>query len=618
MQLYTIGKESKYKSFGVLDIESRNWIDFVVIGAYSDDTAEGFVYFDTIEKFLNYIIETDITTWFAHYGGKFDFLFLFSELMSKKNNLSEKIEFGEMVPRGSSIMKVSFYRKSDNKRFDLWDSCSLLPFSLKSLTENFNVKTKKGEIDYKKIEKITPELLEYLKSDCIGLHEVLTKFYNQPLIKEAGQAFTIAGQAMKVFRKTLKRPLSDISKGVAERLRPSYFGGRTEIFKPYYEDKKVKSLFCYDVNSLYPAVMVANEYPEAFSHITNKFKPDSLGFYDLDIEVPDMYCPPLPYRSEDKKLIFPTGKFRGLWSVVEINNALKYGCKIRKVHEGYIFRSCGKIFKEYVTKLYSIREREKKKNLKFPSVDDITAKLLMNSLYGRFGIKDDKDVIRFEEGKTGERFWSKITIDEQEYELCLVHNPMRGFANVAISSYVTSYARVFMYDLYMQCGQDLYYTDTDSLYTTKELKTGEGLGKLKLEEKTHTGIFILPKTYKTDNKLKMKGFDRKLLNFTDYDFTQALQGELYRLKHTQRAKVMTFKSAVKRRGKFLCMTEETEKRVLSTYDKRIFIKHNDLREWDTKPIIVGGKHDIIRREKIETEAIAKLLSGGDLDELGGG
>jgi hypothetical protein len=586
MLLWPIKKESKYKSFGVFDIESRNWIDFVVIGAYSDAT-EGFTYFDSLEKFFEYIFECDLDVWFAHFGGKFDFLFLLQYLFSKKGK-DAGYRLRAIIPRGSMILTFSVYKEGEDKVIKFWDSSALLSFSLKSLTENFDVETKKGSIDYDKIDKITSKLLEYLKSDCIGLHEVLTKFYNRPIIKKAGQAFTIAGQAMKVYRTMMKSPIADIPRKLSGIIRKSYVGGRTEIFRPYYNNK-LKFLYCYDVNSLYPAVMRNNRFPHSFCYETNEFEETELGFYDLDIYVPDMYCPPLPCKTEDNKLIFPTGVFRGIYTIAEINNALKYGCRIKKIHNGYIFNNAGFIFKDFINNLYTIREAEKKKNLCAPSVDDITAKLLMNSLYGRFGINDNKELIRFEEGKDGEKFFKEIDIDGSIYNLVSVKNSVFGFSNVAISAYVTSYARIFMYDYYMQCGNELYYTDTDSCYVSKKLKTGNGLGELKLEEKTHEAVFVLPKTYKTDNKMKMKGFDRKITNFNFEDFSKALQGELYRLRYKEKSRVMTFKSALKRKGKVLTMTDEMEKRVLSVYDKRIFIKHNDLRQWDTKPIIVGGE-----------------------------
>jgi len=594
MLLYPIKTVKKYKHFGVVDIESMDWIKFVVIGAYSNVT-EGFIYFDDLDEFFDYVFESGVNIWFAHFGGKFDFLFLLSYIFSSKGK-NNGIRLQSIIPRGSSILTFSVYNvnNKESKLVHFWDSSALLSFSLKSLTDNFDVKTKKGEIDYTKIKKITPELLEYLKSDCIGLHEVLTKFYERPLIKKSGQAFTIAGQAMKVFRNTLNYGLSDIPKRLSDEIRPSYFGGRTEIFKPYYNNKN-KPLYYYDINSLYPTVMMNNEFPAAFHYETNEYESESLGFYDITMEVPGMYYPPLPYKTEDKKLIFPIGVFRGVYTIVEINNAKKYGCKIKKVHKGYIFKNAGYIFKDYIKELYSIREEEKKDALKEgikeenykPTVDDIIAKLLMNSLYGRFGIRDNKEQIRFAEGKMNEKFFANIEIDGENYELVSIETGVYGFSNVAISSYVTSYARVMLYQYLIQCDNELYYIDTDSLNTTKKLKTGTGLGELKQLKETHEAVFVLPKTYKTENDMKMKGFDRKIAKFTMEDFKNALQGELYRLKYSEKSRVMTFKSALKRKGSCLAMSDEMEKRVLSIYDKREFIKNDDLRKWDTKPLIIG-------------------------------
>jgi hypothetical protein len=70
----------------------------------------------------------------------------------------------------------------------------------------------------------------------------------------------------------------------------------------------------------------------------------------------------------------------------EMKNAIKYGYKI-EVLWGYTFNS-DIIFKEYVDFLYNLR-------LEYPKSDPMNfiAKILLNSLYGRFGMNGDFDSI---------------------------------------------------------------------------------------------------------------------------------------------------------------------------------------------------------------------------------
>jgi hypothetical protein len=65
----------------------------------------------------------------------------------------------------------------------------------------------------------------------------------------------------------------------------------------------------------------------------------------------------------------------------ELDNAVKYGYKF-DILGGYIFERKN-IFKNYVLNLYDLR-------LKYPKSNplNLIAKLLLNSLYGRFGMID--------------------------------------------------------------------------------------------------------------------------------------------------------------------------------------------------------------------------------------
>ncbi len=44
-------------------------------------------------------------------------------------------------------------------------------------------------------------------------------------------------------------------------VRDSFFGGRTEVFLPYYKVKEEEKIFYYDYFSLYPSVQAHNNFP---------------------------------------------------------------------------------------------------------------------------------------------------------------------------------------------------------------------------------------------------------------------------------------------------------------------------------------------------------------------
>ena len=640
----------KMPKFGVCDIEASDWIKFLVIGYYSkirdsetdEPLEEKFETFERMADFCAWIFsdEQPHNIIYAHFGGKYDFNFILREFYF----MHEYYYIDGMIPRGSGLLCVSVStvkrysiapaktkEKNIIKRFPngdvlikdrtivFKDSAALLPFSLKSLTENFGVEHKKQEIDYEQIKEVTPELLEYLEYDLKGLYQVLEKFYSWPMIKAAGATSTMASQAMRVFQTHLKTTIPSLGGGIDDFVRGAYFGGRTEIFKPLFNQKPgQKSLKTLDVNSLYPAVMRDNEFPTVFQHETKKYYAERMGFYEVDVEVPDMYIPPLGTvfdQEGDGRLIFPVGKFRGRWSTIELNYAMSLGVKILKVHRGKVFKNGGYIFKDYINELYAIRQKASK-----DSVDNVLCKLLMNSTYGRFGLQRERENIEFDDGQLGVHSPMEIELGKNKF-IRLVKKDIvleNSFANVAIAAWVTSHARILMHKLYMKAPEALYYSDTDSLFTTHDYVCDDkDLGKLKFEYDSKNACFLLPKTYileafdpqfkqyddkgkeyKSTKKVVMKGFDKKKISkFELEDFYIALEGDLRKLHTKNPAKFATFKTAIKKQ-KFVTMLEEQDRQIRSTYNKRKIIKTAS-GDFDTEPLKIEDGKIINMEQKVK-------------------
>lgn len=554
--------ESDVFQFGVCDIESANWIDFLVIGYYSevfdedgyrrDEILENF---ENMSEFCDWIFEKDKQPHkiiFAHFGGKFDFQFILKDLYFR----SDTYYIDSMIPRGSGLLCFSVSTMKwvincskispkqiiktignrsliKDRTIEFRDSSAFMPFSLASITENFGVEHKKQTIDYDQIKEVTPELLEYLEYDLKGLYQCIRKYYDWPVIKAAGHASTVASQALKVYQTFMPHPIPSLKEDDDHFVRSSYFGGRTEIFKPFFrQSDPYKLLKTYDVNSLYPYIMWQNEFPGAPAFETKFYLENRAGFYDVDVYVPEhLYIPPLGTVYDPQgwgRFIFPTGTFRGKWSTIELNYAMTLGVKILKVHNGIIFKNSGPIFRDYIDYLYKLRKSSKKN-----SVDDILCKLLMNSLYGRFGLNTLREQIEFDYGQLGVEPHMEIPLDSQGREIIRLMKKEiileESFNNVAIPAWVTSGGRIHMHKQYCQAPDEMFYTDTDSLFTTYEFEENEKkLGELKLEYKAKEACFLLPKTYlvdtlgpywtgydekgkgfKTSKKIVMKGFDKK-------------------------------------------------------------------------------------------------------------
>ena len=411
-----------------------------------------------------------------------------------------------MIPRGSGLLcfdvKVEM-GTGEICTLTFHDSSALLPFSLKSITKNFGVESMKTDWNHAtSLPYMTPSMSEYNKTDCLGLHQSITKYFNYPIIRRAGGAHTIAGQAMRVLRTKMDVEIFSLTPRIDRFVRKAYFGGRTEIFKPLFTGPG--SIRCADVNSLYPTVMrnvpevgqVPREYPAKFSHFDFNYRPDVIGFYEAEVEVPDdMYCPPLGVVWEidgGHKFIFPTGRFKGYWSTLELEYAKTLGVKVIRTGQGAIFEGGGNFFRRYVDDLYEIRERSERE-----SVDNVIAKLLLNSCYGRFGLKVNRENLVVDEGQAGIQTGAGgdgFILENSGSKIRLVKEPkvLNTFNNVAVSAWVTSASRVYMHRLYMKGLSELYYTDTDSLFTTAPFSDEKGLGGLKIEYEAAAACFFAP------------------------------------------------------------------------------------------------------------------------------
>lgn len=569
MKLSPITKPQDTPIFAACDIETMNWTKFIVLGHY--DSTGAYFEFKSLKKYFEFLkTSQNDATIFAHFGGKFDFLFLLKEALR-----FEGVKIVDLVPRGSSILYFTLEFTTGTK-YTFRDSSALLPFSLKSITENFGVETMKQDWDHSKTKGYTKELGEYLYADCRGLHESLTKFYSWPLIQKAGPASTLASQAMRVMRTYLEQDIHGLGKSASDFCRQAYLGGRTEIFRPLCTKGP---LYEYDVNSLYPFVMRDNYFPVGTGHFVYRLEKKMLGIYEAVVTAPkNCHIPCLGILNENK-FIFPVGTFHGFWTSTELEYAISQGYRI-KIKRGYVFPEKQKLFKNFVDDLYEIRLTSPKN-----SVSDIIAKLLLNSSYGRFGMDLEKENISFNL-EEGSKEYQLIKIGGKNVQLYKEAVTLKSFSHVAIAAFVTSYARVHMHRLFGTLGESIYYSDTDSIFTTRELEHGKDLGQLKLECEYSSAVFLLPKTYiarnSTKTKIAMKGFDKKKIkDFTYEDFHTALEGDLKRFRITNEPKFATLKTALAQR-KIVAMTKKSEKQLRATYSKRIIYKKDG--QFFTKPI----------------------------------
>nr|YP_717177.1 hypothetical protein MpooMp74 [Marchantia paleacea] len=133
---------------------------------------------------------------------------------------------------------------------------------------------------------------------------------------------SVLALAMKIFRSNYYAKSSLLGKTLeAQFLRKAFYGGHTDVYKPYGEN-----LYVYDSNSLYPFSMT-KKCPVVSGPMIEASTKGKNVFFEANIECPlDFNRPFLPFRLPQLKyLIFPTGNWKGTYYSKKLKYAKSLG-----------------------------------------------------------------------------------------------------------------------------------------------------------------------------------------------------------------------------------------------------------------------------------------------------
>lgn len=263
------------------------------------------------------------------------------------------------------------------------------------------------------------------------------------------------------------------------------------------------------------------EYPMPIGNITYfegnilKLDPQAFGFFEVEVTAPKNLDRPLLQTKVETnggmRTVCPLGNWTDMIFSEEMKEYVKYGYEF-KVLRGYLFEK-GYIFKDYVEELYSIKQSVSKDDPMYA-----ISKLLLNSLYGRFGMDYstllskhvvthhvlsyqllDKhiinDIIDLENDQILISYIPKDIDDQLSSEY---FDTTKFNISIGIAAAVTAYARVHMSQFLGDKNLNVLYTDTDSIDIDKPLNPkfiGPELGLMKLEYIFDEAVFLAPKVY---------------------------------------------------------------------------------------------------------------------------
>ena len=362
----------------------------------------------------------------------------------------------------------------------------------------------------------------YCKRDVEILLELFrwwTSFLQQENL--GNMKITIASQAFSTYRhRFMHHKIHIHTDENASRLeREAYAGGRSQPLR--IGKLPEQTYYKLDINSMYPYVMHRHEFPTELVGYREDVSAEDLAYWlqkylviaDMEIEIDE---PAVPVRVE-KRIIFPTGRFRTQIATPEIEYVLKHG-KVLRVHAASAYRKA-KIFDDYVDFWYALKAEYTRK--KDPLRRKVT-KLFLNSLYGKFGQlhHDTKDLGPYDPSlppsmkvydADENTFKHVVALFGHYYSIEADGDAWDTFT--AIAAHVTSYARIFLWYSMKLAGLDhVFYTDTDSMivdqtgynavqYRIDPLK----LGAWKVEEISNDVEIYAPKHYRFGETLKAKG-----------------------------------------------------------------------------------------------------------------
>lgn len=458
------------------------------------DDPSNFIYGTTFEEFMEFCANPAFNYTLYFHNLKFDGSFIISWLLNngftyiKDRKEKASNTFTTLITDMGQFYSIEIYFKVQGhhtNKVKILDSLKIFPnFSVDKVAKGFGLSIQKLEIDYKLKRPIgwqlTEQEINYIRNDVEIMARALKLMFDQGLNK-----MTIAGDAFnsyKSFVPSFRKRFPVLPKNVDEDIRLSYRGGFTYVNDKYKEVPVGKGI-CIDKNSMYPSKMVQQPLPYG--------KPEFFeGEYIYDKSMP-LYIQSLTCKFELKEGKIPNIQLKNNLSFIpneylsSSNNELvtltlcspdyelfKENYHITNItyHGGWKFKECKGMFDDYINHWMEQKIKAgKEKNQPLRQI----AKLMLNSLYGRFGLSikstrkypylDENGVVRF-------------ALHEEEE---------REPVYIPVACFITAYGRVDTirtsqairdYSI-KKYGKDAYfYSDTDSIHCSL---TDEDLEELK-------------------------------------------------------------------------------------------------------------------------------------------
>ena len=433
---------------------------------------------------------------FAHFGGRFDGVFLLRELRRYFPHLPLYV-----IMNGSSAVMIEV--RCDGYPIRFCDSQFLFKQSLEDMGESLGME--KGECPFYPPPLTTKQWLElrtYNEQDCRILWHGLDRAAHALESLGSTLSFTLASTALRLFRVRYLSEDIPTSSVHNREIRPGYIASRVEDYRRVSMWGKH-----YDINSSFPHSQMS---PLPGRHLTTDRTIGDMTIAHVRVRVPERWLPPLPVR-HGNSIYFPTGEFDAWYCTDDLILLEEMGGAVLEVYRAHHYEPWNDI-SEFVRDIY---------NLRLKAADDPFLsnfwKITMNAgVYGKLGERGDKEKIvlglkRLKCPHNGEheqipgRPTCIRRVANGVWAILEPGDPKHTHIPVPLVTTARSRARITRF---ASRAEGLAYCDTDGISSQSTFESSTALGELKLEYEYVDGIFPRCKMYSVTRTTPIKDRER--------------------------------------------------------------------------------------------------------------
>lgn len=515
---FTADFETSTPNWLEVDSEARVWAYAICeIG-----NPKNFIYGNSLDDFIEWCFHDKKNNYTLYFHNlKFDGEYIFSYLLNhgyecvKDKTVIHDKSFTVLISETGMFYSIEIYEKTGKhvNKVTIYDSLKILNFSVEKIAKDFNLPIRKLELDYDTYRevghKLTEHEIDYIRCDVEIMARALKIMFDEGLTK-----MTIGSNALSYYKSMLtsfNRYFPILGFNYDKDIRESYKGGFTYL-NPLYKEKEVnENIIVLDSNSMHP------------SHMKNDYMPFGepvyfTGEYKEDILYP-LYIQRLSCSFKLKKNKIPSIQLKHTLGympteylettngeIVELTLTnidlelffMQYDIDDLYYHDGYKFKRIIGLFSGYID-YWIDKKNEAKKNQNGALY--LIAKLMLNSLYGKFGLNPrvrGKFPYLDEDGRVRYHLYPEEIRDS-------IYCPVASFIT-AYSRYdiITTSQKIRDYTLETYNKDYYIYSDTDSIHmlslSEEELKNiikidDYKLGYYKIESRAIKGIYLRQKCY---------------------------------------------------------------------------------------------------------------------------